>query len=223
MIIDIFGIEKLVFDDARNNILVIEDVDIFSKIVTSLYFYGEEENDLIILDDNKALLKNRLFIITDLLGFDFQTKTIINKLNSIICKQIMSNSELELDIIQKINNINQLIDDYTFDLNLEIRMKEEKQIENYIKYLGLSIECNEKNLYEKMINIIELISELFPDLYVICLNQLSFFNKQQIIEIFKYKNYKKCNILFIENRKYELESICATIIDQDYYVYNINY
>lgn len=223
MIIDIFGIEKLVFDDARNNILVIEDVDIFSKIVTSLYFYGEEENDLIILDDNKVLLKNRLFIITDLLGFDFQTKTIINKLNSIICKQIMSNSELELDIIQKINNINQLIDDYTFDLNLEIRMKEEKQIENYIKYLGLSIECNEKNLYEKMINIIELISELFPDLYVICLNQLSFFNKQQIIEIFKYKNYKKCNILFIENRKYELESICATIIDQDYYVYNINY
>lgn len=223
MIIDIYGIDKLSFDDTNNNILVIEETDLFSKIISSLYSYDKEENDIVIYNHEKVMLKNQILFITDIFGFDFQTKTIINKLNNDICKQIMSNSELELDIIQKINSINNLIDDYLFDYNLDIKIKEEKQIENYIKYLGLSIECHENSLFEKMINIIEIISELFPDLYIICFNQLNYFNKQQIIEIFKYKNYKKCNILFIENRIYEIESTVSTVIDQDYYVYQINY
>ena len=223
MIIDIYGIDKLSFDDTNNNILVIEETDLFSKIISSLYSYDKEENDIVIYNHEKVMLKNQILFITDIFGFDFQTKTIINKLNNDICKQIMSNSELELDIIQKINSINNLIDDYLFDYNLDIKIKEEKQIENYIKYLVLSIECHENSLFEKMINIIEIISELFPDLYIICFNQLNYFNKQQIIEIFKYKNYKKCNILFIENRIYEIESTVSTVIDQDYYVYQINY
>ena len=223
MIIDIYGIDKLSFDDTNNNILVIEETDLFSKIISSLYSYDKEENDIVIYNHEKVMLKNQILFITDIFGFDFQTKTIINKLNNDICKQIMSNSELELDIIQKINSINNLIDDYLFDYNLDIKIKEEKQIENYIKYLGLSSECHENSLFEKMINIIEIISELFPDLYIICFNQLNYFNKQQIIEIFKYKNYKKCNILFIENRIYEIESTVSTVIDQDYYVYQINY
>lgn len=223
MIIDIYGIDKLNFDDTNNNILVIEETDLFSKIISSLYSYDKEENDIVIYNHEKVMLKSQILFITDIFGFDFQTKTIINKLNNDICKQIMSNSELELDIIQKINSINNLIDDYLFDYNLDIKIKEEKQIENYIKYLGLSIECHENSLFEKMINIIEIISELFPYLYIICFNQLNYFNKQQIIEIFKYKNYKKCNILFIENRIYEIESTVSTVIDQDYYVYQINY
>ena len=220
MIIDIFGIERIYFDDEKDNIFVIEDTNIFSQIVNSVYeYYNGEKNDLLILSDDKIITKNQLLLVTDIINFDFQSKTIINKLNNNVYNQIIFNSDLEQQIIEKINNINNLINDVLYDYNLDIEIKKEKQIENYIKYLGLKIESCYDNLLNKILNIIEIVSELFPNYYVIFINQLAYFDKNQILEIFKYKNYKKCNILFIEKYFNQINSINRIIIDKDFYVY----
>lgn len=220
MIIDIFGIERIYFDDEKDNIFVIEDTNIFSQIVNSVYeYYNGEKNDLLILSDDKIITKNQLLLVTDIINFDFQSKTIINKLNNNVYNQIIFNSDLEQQIIEKINNINNLINDVLYDYNLDIEIKKEKQIENYIKYLGLKIESRYDNLLNKILNIIEIVSELFPNYYVIFINQLAYFDKNQILEIFKYKNYKKCNILFIEKYFNQINSINRIIIDKDFYVY----
>lgn len=220
MIIDIFGIERISIDDEKNNIFVIEDTNIFSQIVNSIYEYcNGKENDLLILSDDKVITKNQLILVTDIINFDFQAKNIINKLNNSIYHQIILDSELEQNIIEKINNINNSINDILCDYNLDIEIRNDKQIENYIKYLSLKIDNDYDSLLNKMLNIIEIFSELFSDYYVIFINQLIYFDKHQILEIFKYKNYKKCNILFIEKYINKIDSVNTIFIDEDFCVY----
>lgn len=220
MIIDIFGIERIYFNDEKNNIFVIEDTEIFSQVVSSIYKYCYgEESDLIVLSNDKIITKNQLYLITDIINFDFQSKLIINKLNSNIYSQIISNSTLEWEIVKNINNINDIVNNILYDYNLDIEIRNDKKIENYIKYLGLKINSHYDDLLNKMLNIIEIISELFPACYVIFINQLVYFDEKQILEIFKYKNYKKCNILFIERFFSKIDSVNRIIIDKDYYVY----
>jgi len=220
MIIDIFGIDRLFFDDHKDNVLVIKDANIFSQIINSLFKYcNGKESDLVILSDDKIITKNQLLLINDIIGFDFQSKYIINKLNSKICNQILSDIELELELMENIDKANNIIHDILFEYNLNIEINTEKQIENYVKYLGLKLRTNFENILDKMLDIIEVISELFPEIHVIIVNQLLYFDKNQILEIFKYKSYKKCSILFIERNFEEIDSINRIVIDEDYYVY----
>lgn len=90
-------------------ILTIEDVSVFSNLVRQLYSYTEE-SELKLFDKKlKSLKESELLLVTDILGFDVNSSSMLKLIHADLESQLNDKPEVKSMIENLANTITELI------------------------------------------------------------------------------------------------------------------
>lgn len=222
MRMNILGIEtSFEFNDSSNSMLVIKNKKLYTSIITKLLLLSEGElssNDVIVLDDKMKNVKN-MEIIIDPFRIDYNSKRIITNLYKLIEKNIIyENMHTYSELTSKVTSF---LQDYFLEFNMDFEYKIDIPVSAYLKTIDLKFAKNDdEKLITKIINYIEVISELSSSTVLVFIGILSYLDLDEIGELMKYKNYKHINIFFIENKELDdYNDIRTYVIDDDLYEY----
>lgn len=222
MIMKILGFDMEVdISNENTNLLVVTDNKLFGSICCNL---NDKNSDNIVFVSNDSLINMKdILIVFDLLNFNINNKTIINKLYNHLSDNIISNIDEENELKDNFMKMVRIVYDEIDDFNVDISLNEELDLIKLFKMLNVEINTDYDGVLERMIDLLEIYSEL-NDQTIIFINILSYFSNEEIIEIQKYINYKKLSVLFFENsynRGVYFEN--QYIIDDDFYDYAIQF
>ena len=222
MIMKILGFDMEVdISNENTNLLVVTDNKLFGSICCNL---NDKNSDNIVFVSNDSLINMKdILIVFDLLNFNINNKTIINKLYNHLSDNIISNIDEENELKDNFMKMVRIVYDEIDDFNVDISLNEELDLIKLFKMLNVEINTDYDGVLERMIDLLEIYSEL-NDQTIIFINTLSYFSDEEIIEIQKYINYKKLSVLFFENsynRGVYFEN--QYIIDDDFYDYAIQF
>ena len=222
MIMKILGFDMEVdISNENTNLLVVTDNKLFGSICCNL---NDKNSDNIVFVSNDSLRNMKdILIVFDLLNFNINNKTIINKLYNHLSDNIISNIDEENELKDNFMKMVRIVYDEIDDFNVDISLNEELDLIKLFKMLNVEINTDYDGVLERMIDLLEIYSEL-NDQTIIFINILSYFSDEEIIEIQKYINYKKLSVLFFENsynRGVYFEN--QYIIDDDFYDYAIQF
>ncbi|RHP21554.1 type II-A CRISPR-associated protein Csn2 [Faecalibacillus faecis] len=222
MIMKILGFDMEVdISNENTNLLVVTDNKLFGSICCNL---NDKNSDNIVFVSNDSLINMKdILIVFDLLNFNINNKTIINKLYNHLSDNIISNIDEENELKDNFMKMVRIVYDEIDDFNVDISLNEELDLIKLFKMLNVEINTDYDGVLERMIDLLEIYSEL-NDQTIIFINILSYFSDEEIIEIQKYINYKKLSVLFFENsynRGVYFEN--QYIIDDDFYDYAIQF
>lgn len=222
MIMKILGFDMEVdISNENTNLLVVTDNKLFGSICCNL---NDKNSDNIVFVSSDSLINMKdILIVFDLLNFNINNKTIINKLYNHLSDNIISNIDEENELKDNFMKMVRIVYDEIDDFNVDISLNEELDLIKLFKMLNVEINTDYDGVLERMIDLLEIYSEL-NDQTIIFINILSYFSDEEIIEIQKYINYKKLSVLFFENsynRGVYFEN--QYIIDDDFYDYAIQF
>lgn len=213
---------EVCFDDTTDSILIIKDHKLFCNVVMQInkYTLSDEKNELVFIDGYNELIKSKnVVFISDFISYDLITRQLLNRIYLNMKNSIINDGEKDEVIQAALNSINSLVieelDDYNVDFSYDFNIK----LEDYFKLLNIKFNNSYNSLFSKIIDFIELYSELYYDKCVVITNLLSCLSDEEINEILKYKKYKKMNILFVENYFERSVVFNKYVIDNDFYSY----
>lgn len=216
------GYELDVEFNENSTLLSIKNQKMFAKIVNDIFCYCKENQNLeiIFLDDKDLIVSSKkIEFIDSLFNFEINTKSTLTKLYNEIRNEAEENID-EYTLIKKgFSLINQSLLNNLSSYNLTFNYKNEVEILDVLKMYNLKIEDSKLAVFDKIISIIELYSEIGADYLIIFINILNFFDVKEMEEVLKYIRYKKLNVLFVENDyKIDLFS-CKYVIDEEFDLY----
>lgn len=209
-------------------VIEIEDKSLFANIIQSIYSLcnKEESNEYILLteEDRNLDFSKDVFFIVDILNIDFNERKILSKLYNNIKLSIIQNSELKEKLESNFIEMFNQLDTSLIELPFEFTYKTELKIEDLLKFYGIRLYSSEKTFIEKILYLIDLISLLNLCEVVIFCNIKSFFNDQQIQEIYKHVLHNKLKVLMIEGNLNEeiLNYEKKLRIDSEFDDYEVN-
>lgn len=219
MIMKIMGFDfDISIDEEKTNLLIVEDNKLFGSVCFKLCLGLDED---IIFIKNDKVVKNSVTVINDIINYDLNGKVFISKLFKQVISKIVDDNEkddqIRLEFTNIISNIYDVIDEY----NVDISLNDDIDYNKFLKLIGLQFDNSYTTIIDKMLDLLEIYSELFDESLVF-INVLCLFDDKEINEILKYIKYKKLTVLFIENsynRNIKFDNIY--IIDNDFYDYII--
>ena len=222
MILKINGFEnKLKIRENEVEIIEILNSKCYSHIINEINqkVNGiEDSNEIFLLDDeeNEIKFKENAYMVFDIFNINYNSKTILNKLYSIIDKNIEVSGSYEIyNLYIKMRNlIIQEINELPFEFEMEDNMK----IVDLLKLYELKIDTsNYINVINKIEILIDLISTLKIAKILIIPNLKLFLNSEELVELYKYSLYNNINLISIErNLTEKLEYEKHFIIDENF-------
>ena len=222
MILKINGFEnKLKIRENEVEIIEILNSKCYSHIINEINqkVNGiEDSNEIFLLDDeeNEIKFKENSYMVFDIFNINYNSKTILNKLYSIIDKNIEVSGSYEIyNLYIKMRNlIIQEINELPFEFEMEDNMK----IVDLLKLYELKIDTsNYINVINKIEILIDLISTLKIAKILIIPNLKLFLNSEELVELYKYSLYNNINLISIErNLTEKLEYEKHFIIDENF-------
>ncbi len=224
MKLQIIGMENVIeFNDDTNTLLIIKDNHFFGKFIKLLNDISKnsiDSNEIVLIEQDKNILSSSIVII-DPFNIDLNSKKILNALYKQLNIDFQANDSI-LDFYNLLSQLNVLVSEFIEEYNLQFSFNEEFSFDGYLKFINLKIINNEnENLFEHIIDFLEVVSELFPTTPLIFCNIFSFLSQEEITSLCKYKNYKHVNVLFIENKDFEITDFNKFIIDEDFFEYQL--
>ncbi len=195
--------------------ITLESTESFSMLVKELYHY-EEESSLKLYDNSfKSLKQAELLLITDILGYDINSASVLK----LIYEDLESQLNEKPEVKAKINKLTMEISDImsyqllSHELDLE---KDEITLLELFKVLGIQIETRSDSIFEKLLEIVQVYKFLSKKKLLIFINVASYLTKKEQLELFDYISLSQLEVLFIEPRK--TEGIPQYVLDDDFYV-----
>lgn len=222
----IFSFEtEITFSDDYVNVIQIENHKLFGRLVSSIYKLsnGIEEgiDEKVILEENEKILnfsKETIFIM-DFMNFDFNQRKIQNALYHYV-EQSYDLEYEKLDEFQTtFYNLCLDVSDILVELPFEFECKENIEVLDYLKMIGLKIKQNGyQTILERLLLIIDVVQNFHLAKILFLVNVKGFLEEEEVVELYKYSKYKKVEILLLENGKEEknLDYEKVLLIDSDY-------
>lgn len=127
-------------------------------------------------------------------------------------------NEIKKHYIEIVKKIYDEVDNYNVDININ----EELDFIKLFKMMGVEIHNSYDCLINKIIDLLEIYSELCNQT-IVFINILNYFSNEEINEISKYIGYKKISVLFLEN-SYNKDVYFENkyVIDDEFYDYIVH-
>ena len=184
MIMKISGFDmEIDINNEKTNILLISDSKLFGRICFDLT-RNNDENIVFVLD-NKIVNTKDILIISDIMNFDINNKMIISKLYNQMSNDLISDSDIENEIKKHYIEIVKKIYDEVDNYNVDININEELDFIKLFKMMGVEIHNSYDCLINKIIDLLEIYSELCNQT-IVFINILNYFSNEEINEILKY-------------------------------------
>lgn len=135
---------------------------------------------------------------------------------------LISDSDIENEIKKHYIEIVKKIYDEVDNYNVDININEELDFIKFFKMMGVEIHNSYDCLINKIIDLLEIYSELCNQT-IVFINILNYFSNEEINEILKYIGYKKISVLFLEN-SYNKDVYFENkyVIDDEFYDYIVH-
>ncbi len=207
-----------VFEFEENHIstLIVESPALFRRFALDLLNQKDGlDGEFVLSQDYKPISFLKCSeIISDIISFDLNRKTLITKL----CNQL---DRLALDETRFADTQNLLsdIERYLIDLSCEIPGDfyfDKLNIGAIIKASGLQLANDTGDLLEQILNYIELVRELEGDKIFIFINMRSYFSHDEMQSFVDYILRKKLQLFLLDNREYPmLHNENRLVVDED--------
>ncbi|MGX6969720.1 type II-A CRISPR-associated protein Csn2 [Vagococcus bubulae] len=199
--------------------LVIKDQAYYAEIVKEMYRF-DLATKLTLFDSKfKTLKESELLVITDILGFDINSSSIIKLIYSDLEAQLNIDVEAKTKVEYHINQITNLISQEVLEHDLSLTM-DEITIQELFKSLGIKVQVNHESIFFKMMEIIEVYKYLTKKKCLIFVNVSSYLSTEELLSINEYIHLSQVDVLFLE--RHEMIGITNYILDDDFYFYKEN-
>jgi len=199
----------------------IHDKKLFRNIVESLIKGDDEHSEIqpfVFYDNDKKIRSSEILtLIVDINGFELDNKRITTSLTKKINYVINTDVDLQNKLESKIGSL--------FSVLLELIeeadgfcISEEIDIQKLLKVFGLKPMDLCGNIFDKMLNIIDVYSKLLENSIVCFINAKSWFSQDEFSSIINHISNRKLMVVFIESNQ-DLNSFQyekKLIIDEDY-------
>lgn len=208
------------------SVIEIHNKKLFQKIISEIYdrIKGvEEKSELIIYNQLDEINYTKdIFFVDNLFSIDFNNRSIINKLYS---EAIKNYTDYEMfNTLEKINfEILKLLNEVSNDIDVNIMYHNNIEFKDLLKFMNFKIDTPiNTSMKENIFLLVDIMSEFKIYKFIILTNLKNYLDKNDIIEIYKYSEYKQINLILIESEKCEkIESETKLIIDEDFEDYII--
>lgn len=189
------------FDDESVIILAIDNQRLYRELIESFVQTLRGETAPIIMQLYEAgeclVLEKELLLITDVFSFDFKQRTLVTKIYKQLEKRYHVSKEADI-IDQKIVELRSLIVDQLQGSLIELTVDDATSLANIYKMFNLRIDIEETTMLQRLLAVIDVIAELALVRVLVLNNIRSYFNENELIELYKYALYQKVNLLLIE-------------------------
>lgn len=166
-------------------ILTIEDVSVFSNLVRQLYSYTEE-SELKLFDKKlKSLKESELLLVTDILGFDVNSSSMLKLIHADLESQLNDKPEVKSMIENLANTITELIAYECLENELDLEYDEITILE-LIKALGVKIETQSDTIFEKCFEILQIFNFLSKKKLLVFVNSGAYLSKEEMQKLIEY-------------------------------------
>lgn len=183
--------------DDKINTIIIENTIEYRKIVNS--FINElnvKDGNILLSKDIELLMPDKyLFTFYDYFSFDIN-KYALNK----FYKKLKEISMLEY--LPETSNLKNKIEEYVYkiteeyDLYLDISC--DLDIIEILKSLNVKIKQYDKLSLDKIINYMNIISEIFNIKHFVFISVKNYFTEKEILDFYKYIIYNEFNVVLVE-------------------------
>lgn len=183
--------------DDKINTIIIENTIEYRKIVNS--FINElniKDGNILLSKDIELLMPDKyLFTFYDYFSFDIN-KYALNK----FYKKLKEISMLEYS--SETSNLKNKIEEYVYkitkeyDLYLDISC--DLDIIEILKSLNVKIKQYDKLSLDKIINYMNIISEIFNIKHFVFISVKNYFTEKEILDFYKYIIYNEFNVVLVE-------------------------
>lgn len=195
-------------------ILTIEDVSVFSNLVRQLYSYTEE-SELKLFDKKlKSLKESELLLVTDILGFDVNSSSMLKLIHADLESQLNDKPEVKSMIENLANTITELIAYECLENELDLEYDEITILE-LIKALGIKIETQSDTIFEKCFEILQIFNFLSKKKLLVFVNSGAYLSKEEMQKLIEYIELSNQRVLFVEPRR--LYDFPQYVLDKDYF------
>lgn len=195
--------------------LVVEDVRVFSNLVRDLYHF-DDTRDLKLYDNQfKSLLASELLAITDILGFDVNSRPVLKLIYQDLEIQLNEKPEVKSMIDKLTATISELIGYELLDHELDLE-QDEITVQELFQVLGIKIETSSDTIFEKIFEILQIFKYLSKKKLLIFINVATYLTIDELKSIQEYAELQQLNILFLERHK--IPDFPQYVMDEDYFL-----
>ena len=190
------------FEENKVNILVIENKKYFVEYVEQLLsqINGNFGKFSLFLESKELKISEKIEMIKDIFDLEINNKKMINKIYheleelSMDSEFLLETKNIESELLKYMYHLSEKYD-YPLEICDEINIKE------LFKIFSIKLSSDFSNKLEEIVEYIKLISEVLKKEVFVLINFYTFFEKEEIIELYKECFYKKIKLLFVENKK----------------------
>jgi len=210
----------------KSTVLVINDVPLFARLNRAFYHYDDQEDVKLYDLKYKPVKSTELLVITDFLGFDVNSSTVLKLVYADLEQQLNEKPEVKSMIDKLTATITELIGYELLEHDLDLEVDEITILELF-KALGIKIETLSDTIYEKLIEIIQIFKYLSKKKLLVLVNACLFLSASELEELCQYISLSNVNVLFLETKEIDQQTVenlevDQYLIDSDYYVTKIS-
>ena len=181
-------------------ILAVENVTVFSNLVRQLYSYTEE-SELKLFDKKlKSLKESELLLVTDILGFDVNSSSMLKLIHADLESQLNEKPEVKSMIENLADTIAELIAYECLENELDLEYDEITVLE-LIKALGVKIETQSDTIFEKCFEILQIYNYLSKKKLLIFVNSGAYLTQNEMERLMEYIKLSKSKSSFSRTTK----------------------
>lgn len=205
--------ESLIISGAT--ILTIEPTHVFAKLVKAFYGYHEESELRLFDDQQKSLKDSELLVITDILGFDLNSPTVIKLIHADLEHQFNDKPEVKAMIEKLAATITELISYECLENELDLE-HDDITITELIKALGVKVETQSDTVFEKCFEILQVFRYLNKKRLLVFVNSGAYLTQDEVLSLMDYIALSQLKVLFLEPRR--LYNFPQYVLDEDYFL-----
>lgn len=194
----------------------IENRDVFTKVIQTLYQYAGEEHDYLkIYDHNfKSLKASELMVVNDILGFDINSPATLRLIYQDIENQISQAPEMKSEIERLLNAATLVIQNELLEFDIDL-VSDEIEISEALKILGVKVEVEADTIFERLFEIIQVFKYLKSKKLMVLVNAGVYLSPKEISALEEYVSLQQMDLLMLDATRVDgLNS--SWILDSDY-------
>lgn len=195
--------------------LVLEDQQVFSDLVKQFYQYNGD-SDLKIFDSRLTALKDsELLVITDILGYNLNSNSMLKLIHADLENQLNEKPEVKSMIDKLVVTITELLAYECLENELDLEYDEITILE-LIEALGVKIETMSDTIFEKCMEIVQIFKYLSKKRLLVFINVGAYLSEKEIKSLIEYISLNQLSVLFLEPR--QVYNFPQYILDKDYFL-----
>ena len=201
--------------------LVLSDHSQFARLVEQFYMYEEESENLKLCDVTYKPLKNAdIMLITDILGLDVNSASILKLVYTDLEQQISQKPELRTEIETKLQDVTDLINKEVLDFELDLDSKD-TTLQNKFKAMDIRIEVYSNTIFERVFEIIKVFKYLTKKKLMVLINLATYLTTEEMKSICEYATLQHVDFLMLDTKEFQGVKN-QYILDEDYILFRRN-